>query len=101
MKDPDYLQFIRSRPCTFCGDPRTTEPHHPIRRLRGISESGLAQKGADYLGIPICRRHHTQLHDGNLHISREELLEVIVANLVCYLDATAEKLHREHVTKET
>jgi hypothetical protein len=92
MKNSSYLDFIRSRPCSFCGNP-CTDPHHSIRTLRGISEAGLAQKGSDYLSIPACRRHHEQLHAGYLQVSREELLEIIVTNVISYLDENKALLH--------
>jgi hypothetical protein len=85
LKDPNYLGFIRSRPCLICGDPRT-DPHHALRRLRGISAAGMAQKGSDYLAIPLCRVHHDALHRGSLKLQRGELLEFIVINLICYLE---------------
>ena len=90
MKNPCYLDFIRSRPCSFCGK-SCTDPHHAIRTLRGISEAGLAQKGSDYLTVPACRLHHEQLHAGHLQVSREDLLEIIVTNVICYVDENRSK----------
>ena len=84
MRDTQYLDFIRSRPCSFCGNP-TTDPHHAIKRLRGLSEAGMGQKGPDYLAIPLCRKCHRKLHDGELASSREELLEICLINLICYI----------------
>jgi hypothetical protein len=79
-----YLQFIRTRACSLCADPET-DAHHSLRTLPGISEAGLAQKGSDYLAIPLCRRHHELLHSGRETLSREEILELIVINLICYV----------------
>jgi len=84
MHDPQYLEFLRSRPCSFCGNP-ISEPHHAIRRLRGLNEAGMGQKGPDYLAIPICRKSHRQFHDGKFTISREEILEICVINLICHV----------------
>ena len=83
----DYLDFIRSRPCTLCGRPGT-EPHHAIRRLPGVSEARLAQKGSDFLCIPLCRDCHIKLHKGSITLSCAELLEFCVINLICFLEAT-------------
>jgi hypothetical protein len=85
--ESSYLDFIRSRPCNCCGNPHT-EPHHAIRRLPGISESRLAQKGSDFLCIPLCNRCHTKLHRGGLTLSRTEVLEFCLVNLICFLEAT-------------
>jgi len=84
MRDPKYLDFIRSRACSFCGNP-ITDPHHAIRRLRGLSEAGLGQKGPDYLAMPICRKSHREFHDGKFTIDRGEILEICLTNLICYV----------------
>jgi len=87
MRSPEYLNFIRTRPCSFCGNP-LTQPHHCIKRLRGISEARLAQKGSDYLAIPVCHKCHEDIRDGRLQPRREEYLELCLINLICYLDAS-------------
>lgn len=84
IRDAQYLDFIRSRPCSFCGNP-ITDPHHAIKRLRGLSGAGMGQKGPDYLAIPVCRKTHHEIHDGKASISREEILEICVINLICYI----------------
>ena len=49
----------------------------------------MAQKGSDYLAIPVCeQRCHRELHNGTLRPAREDLLEIIVINLICYFRAT-------------
>ena len=84
FREAQYLEFVRKRPCSFCGNPNT-EPHHVFRRLRGISEAGMAEKGSDYLAIPICRACHARLHEGSLKVADEDLLVCIVINLICFL----------------
>jgi hypothetical protein len=84
MRNPSYLQFIRSRPCSLCGA-SLVDPHHSIRRLFPISDGGIARKGSDYLSIPLCRRCHGDLHQGSRRIERQELLELIITNLVAFL----------------
>jgi hypothetical protein len=63
-----------------------------LKRLRGISKAGLRQKASDYLSIPVCRQCHTELHGGVLKPDRAELLELIVINLVCFLDENRKRL---------
>jgi hypothetical protein len=46
----------------------------------------MAQKGADFLAIPVCRPCHTKFHDGTPKPSQAELFELIVIHLVCYLN---------------
>jgi hypothetical protein len=89
MRNPKYLEFIRTRPCWFCGRP--AEPHHSIRHWRPISDGGLGRKGSDYLAIPLCRQCHEEVHSGHLKIERAALLEIIVINLVVFI---AELEHR-------
>jgi len=84
VRDSHYLNFIRTRPCMLCGNPRTN-PHHALRTLRGISAAGMAEKGSDYLALPLCRSHHDAVHRGSLKLQREDLLEFIAINLICYL----------------
>jgi hypothetical protein len=57
-----------------------------MKRLRGISVAGLGQKGSDVLAIPACRPCHEKIHAGKLQPSREEILELIVTLLICFLD---------------
>jgi|SRR5579863_419119 len=83
-RDALYLDFIRGRPCSFCGKPNTV-PHHALKRLRGISEAGMAQKGSDYLAIPVCGLCHTRIHNKTLRPQPEELLEIIAINVICFL----------------
>lgn len=84
-----YLDFVRTRPCCFCAQP-VTEPHHVFKRLRGISEAGMAQRGSDYLAIPVCRVCHDKLGNGSFQPNRAELLELIVIHLICYLGLTTD-----------
>lgn len=45
----------------------------------------MAQKGSDFLAVPGCRECHERLHNERLTPSREDLLELIVIQLVCYV----------------
>lgn len=90
-RNPAYLAFIRSRPCAFCVNP-VSEPHHAVKRLKGISEAGLQEKGSDYLTIPICRRCHLRLHNGRLKVERGEILECILTYVICYVNLNRDYL---------
>lgn len=63
-----------------------------MKRLRGISEAGLGQKGSDLLAIPACRRCHDGIHARRIQPSREEILELIVTYLICFLDENKEEI---------
>ena len=83
-KSAHYLDFIRTRPCSLCGNP-CAEPHHAIKRLPGVSEARLAQKGSDCLTIPLCHLCHTKLHRGRIAVTYTKVLEYCLINLICYL----------------
>lgn len=50
-----FADFRPYQPCTPCQGP--IEAHHP-------TGSGLALKAPDRDAIPLCRKHHRELHDG-------------------------------------
>jgi hypothetical protein len=49
----------------------------------------MAEKGTHYLAIPVCRLCHERLGNASLEPSRDELLELIVINLICYMGASS------------
>lgn len=49
-KDPDYIAWIKSQRCVVCAREKP-DPHHVERARRN-----------DYMAIPLCRKHHTELH---------------------------------------
>lgn len=52
-----YLAWIRSQHCCVCGSPHVV-PHHII----GIGRGKMGGKDHDYLTMPLCDKHHTELH---------------------------------------
>lgn len=54
--DDGHLAFIRTLPCCLCGDDVSVEAHHP---RMGV---GAARKADDDLAVPLCGRHHRELH---------------------------------------
>jgi hypothetical protein len=53
--DPEYLRWVRSRPCCVCGA-WPVEAHHAGLR-------GFGMKSADDTAIPLCTLHHRAWHD--------------------------------------
>lgn len=51
-----YLTYIRQQPCCVCGDDVSVEAHHP---RMGV---GMAEKCSDRDALPLCGRHHRELH---------------------------------------
>lgn len=57
--DDGHLAFIRCQPCCICGDTVSVEAHHP--RFM----AGMARKADDKAAVPLCGRHHRELHGMN------------------------------------
>jgi len=54
MRDPQYLEFVRSLPCLIPGCTlRHCDPHRVVSRPRG---------GGNDQVVPLCRRHHREAH---------------------------------------
>lgn len=53
-----YLRHIRGRPCLICGSPG--EAHH----LTYAQPRGLGLKSGDQYCVPLCHKHHMDLHQG-------------------------------------
>ena len=51
IRNPGYLQWIRTLPCSVCRTTRSVEAAHTGPR-------GLGQKSSDSSVIPLCAKHH-------------------------------------------
>ena len=56
-RDPQYLAWVRGRPCCVCGAAPPSEPHHMVTRGAG---------GSDCLVVPVCRVCHSSAHSMGL-----------------------------------
>lgn len=77
-RNPPYLKFVRSLPCSVCPKLYGIEAAHTGPR-------GLSQKSPDISAIPLCRAHHQDSEVGLDRIGRaafEDLHGVNVAKLV-------------------
>ena len=53
-----YLQWLRTLPCVVCGG-KSDDPHHII----GVGHhGGMGTKAGDDMAMPVCRRHHDEIH---------------------------------------
>lgn len=52
-----YLQWVKKQPCVCCGQP-ADDPHHII----GYGQGKMGGKAHDIFTIPLCRKHHNELH---------------------------------------
>jgi hypothetical protein len=88
VKSKKYKDFIRTRPCAFCGYPPPSEPHH-IRNIDGLP-TGVGNLPSDFLALPACRRpdgkschDEDQAYQGDL--SKEDKQQLIIFHLIEYI----------------
>ncbi len=63
---PKYLAWVKTQPCECCGR-QSDDPHHLI----GWGQGGMGTKAHDSLVIPLCRQHHTELHNDPVKFERK------------------------------
>ncbi|WP_288454647.1 DUF968 domain-containing protein [uncultured Enterobacter sp.] len=71
----NYLNWVKTQPCECCQQ-QSDDPHHLI----GWGQGGMATKAHDIFSIPLCRKHHTELHNDRLAFERKygSQLEMII-----------------------
>ncbi|EIH5818431.1 DUF968 domain-containing protein, partial [Escherichia coli] len=52
-----YTRWVKTQPCACCGKP-ADDPHHLI----GHGQCGMGTKAHDLFVLPLCRKHHDELH---------------------------------------
>ncbi|HFY9976718.1 TPA: DUF968 domain-containing protein [Serratia marcescens] len=52
-----FTRWVKSQPCACCGAP-SDDPYHII----GHGQGGMGTKAHDFFTIPLCRKHHDELH---------------------------------------
>jgi len=62
--DAAYLAHVRRLPCCICYDETSVEAHHPrnVADDPNIRYVGLSTKASDRWAVPLCGRHHRELH---------------------------------------
>lgn len=73
--NPDYLAWVKTQPCECCQQP-SDDAHHLI----GWGQGGMGTKAHDIFAIPLCRNHHTELHNDRMAFERKygSQLEMII-----------------------
>lgn len=57
LRSQKYLTRIRNKPCLVCGG--KADAHH----LTFSQERAKGIKNGDQWAVPVCRRHHHELHN--------------------------------------
>ena len=68
-RNPQYLSWVRTLPCSVCGTTRYVEAAHTGPR-------GLGQKSPDTSAIPLCSQHHRTGHDAYHRLGPKRFSEV-------------------------
>jgi hypothetical protein len=58
LRDKEHLRFVASQPCLLCSAV-PCDAHH----LRFSQPRALGRKVGDDFTVPLCRKHHRDLHD--------------------------------------
>ena len=66
MKNAKYLEYVREKPCAVCMHGVTPcdgpiQAHHLLRPWSG--KRGMGMKAGDENAIPLCAKHHRELHN--------------------------------------
>jgi hypothetical protein len=69
VRNPGYLQWIRTLPCSVCRTRRAVEAAH-------TGPHGLSQKSSDLSAIPLCGRHHRTGDDSYHKLGPRQFAEV-------------------------
>ncbi len=54
LRYPNYLKWVKAKPCIFCGR-KADDPHH-------VGSKGLSQQTDDTKVVAVCRQAHDALH---------------------------------------
>ncbi|MBL5898070.1 DUF968 domain-containing protein [Lelliottia amnigena] len=65
-EDLKFIRWVKVQPCACCGQP-SDDAHHLI----GWGQGGMGTKAHDSLVIPLCRKHHTELHNDPVKFERK------------------------------
>jgi len=79
-RNPEYLSWIRSKPCLKCCAPAPSEAHH-----EALTGKGISCKGSDFETVPLCAECHRARHDiGRISFWGEHWLTNLAVQFVMY-----------------
>ena len=62
MRNRKFLDWVKTLPCSLCGQ-QSDDPHHI--KIRGLGGTGLT--APDFTAMPLCRTCHDDIHQGPTH----------------------------------
>lgn len=58
-RNKKHLSRVKQLPCCMCGVEPAGDAHH----VTGVGLGGMGTKPSDALTMPLCREHHTMIHN--------------------------------------
>lgn len=82
-RDPEYLEYIRTKPCILCGIQHRSEAHHC--KIKGMDAMG--KKTPDWCAMPLCHRCHLGIAHGTGFKERMGWIPIEMVDFLrlCYL----------------
>lgn len=82
-RDPEYLEYLRTRPCIICGIQHRSEAHH----IRDTRTAGMAIKSPDWAAMPLCHTCHMSIAHGTGFKDRMKWIPLDITDFLrlCYL----------------
>ena len=74
VRNPGYLRWIRTLPCSVCRTTKAVEAAH-------TGPHGLSQKSSDLSTIPLCAKHHRTGDDSYHQLGPRKFAEVHQLNI--------------------
>ena len=59
MRCPKYLAWVRTLPCSLCG-----QEAHDAHHIKMMGVGGMGQSAPDLTVMPLCRTCHQDVHKG-------------------------------------
>ena len=74
-RNPGYLAWVRGEgECVFYRDGACEGPIQAHHAFNGATGGGRGMKGSDYACVPICAKHHREVHDKPVTARRRVLM---------------------------
>ena len=83
-RNPSYLNWVRSLPCSVCRTTRGVEAAH-------TGPHGLGQKSSDFSAIPLCGRHHRTGNDSYHRLGPQRFAEMHQLNIRAIIERLSAK----------
>ena len=74
VRNPGYLRWIRTLPCSVCRTSRSVEAAH-------TGPHGISQKSSDLSASPLCAKHHRTGDDSYHKLGPRKFAEVHQVNV--------------------